>query len=499
MAASERNGRTSAKGPGAEQADVVIVGARCGGSAAAIGFARAGRKVIAIDRTSFPSDTLSTHLNFPSAVAEIARVGALPRYLRCGPPLCREVLLEADGAQCFNTFSPIEGINYGTCVPRPELDLAMVETAREAGVEVREKTSLAALRRTGDRVTGVEIDNPDGSHTAIDCKLVVGADGRRSTTAGKLGVDHPYRGSRNGRGCAFFYMDDHLVGTEWHARMIQFRIRETHTLIFPCPEGRLLVLFMGPAEEIPRWRKDADGMWARMLAENPRVAWRVGPAENRSKLRSTGDTMAFFRASSGPGWALTGDAGHFKDPIIGQGIRDAVRFGRLLGEYAGPALDDPKKLDAKTRAWEARRDRECLPTYHWGNRESRIFPVSPLLKEGLRELSWSDPPLLTQMFDRIQAPDRVLNPVRGARWAARAMLRRGTDRRALLAEVREELRIDLDINRERYFGGFRSTRVTASERPDFAWPPRTPSLAPVTDTGAIEPASPEPAREGAAA
>ncbi len=460
-----------------ETTDVLIVGARCAGSAAAIAFARHGRSVVAIDRSSFPSDTLSTHTNFPSAVAEFQAIGALDRMLAHDPPRCTHGMVEADGVRCLQRFAAVDGIDYGICLPRPQSDLAMVETAREAGADVREKTSLEEILWTGGRVSGAIVREADGTLVRIDCKLLVGADGRRSTVARRVGAERPYRGSRNERGCAFFYMDDPQVGTPWRDRLIQLRAGQTHALIFPCPDDRVLCLFMGPAVDIPRWRKDPDGMWEAMLAENPAVRERLGGATNRSKLRSTGDNVAFFRRSSGPGWALAGDAGHFKDPIIGQGMRDAVRFGRILGETVGPVLDDPARADAAAMAVEARRDRECNATYHWGNRESRVFGVSPVLKEALADLDGQDPPLLLHMFDRIQAPHRVLNPLRGARYAGRALLRRGTDRRAVLREVREELRIDKDIWREELRPAFRSARPTASERRDFVWPPRTPGTA----------------------
>ena len=175
------------------------------------------------------------------------------------------------------------------------------------------------------------------------------------------------------------------------------------------------MLFRSPAVDIPRFRKDPEGMWERMLERSPAVRERLGGATNFSKLRSTGDNVAFFRRSSGPDWALAGDAGHFKDPIIGKGMRDAVRFGRILGETVGPVLDDPARADAAALAVEARRDRECNATYHWGNRESRNFGVSPVVQEALKDLDGHDPPLLLHMFDRIQAPHRVLNPLRGAK------------------------------------------------------------------------------------
>ncbi|MCW3014905.1 MAG: dependent oxidoreductase [Solirubrobacterales bacterium] len=458
-----------------ETADVVIAGGRCAGSATAIAFARAGRAVIAVDRATFPSDTLSTHVNFPSGVAELQAVGALDRVLAYDPPRCTYGMLEADGVRCLERFATIDGIDYGICLPRPQLDMALVETAREAGAEIRERTSLEEVLWAGGRVAGVVVKERDGTRVQIDCKLLVGADGRRSTVARLVGAERPYRGSRNERGCAFFYMDDPQVGTAWRERLIQLRSGTTHALIFPCPDDRVLCLFMGPAEDIPRFRRDPEGMWQAMLEANPAVRERLAGATNFTKLRSTGDNVAYFRRSSGPGWALAGDAGHFKDPIIGQGIRDAVRFGRLLGEACAPVLDDARDVDQTTAAVEARRDKECLPSYHWGNRESRAFGVSPILLEALADLEGRD--LMLQMFDRIQTPHRVLNPLRGGKYAGRALLRKGVDRRAILKEALQELRIDRDIWREELRPSFRSSRPTASERTDFQWPPRTPGVA----------------------
>ncbi len=379
-------------------------------------------------------------------------------------------MVAADGVACLQRFTPVDGIDYALCNPRPAFDLALVETAREAGAEVREHTSLADVRWSGGRAVGVRLRTRDGGEYDVDAALVVGADGRGSATATRVGAAVPYRGSRNERGLAFFYADDPQAGTAWRGRVIQLRARLTHTLVFPCPDDRMLVLFMGPALEIASFRRDPAAMWDRMLGENPLAAERVGGATNLTKLRSTGSVAAFYRRSSGPGWALAGDAGHFKDPVIGQGMRDAMRFGRLLGEAAAPVVDDPRALDAALLATERRRDRECAASYHWGNKESRVVPVSPLLKEALREFDGARTPHLMQMFDRVRPPHHVINPLRGAKLAARAALRPGTDRRALLRELAEELRIDADTWREELTRPFRPTRVWASERPDYEVP-----------------------------
>lgn len=475
-----------------ESTDVVIAGSRCAGTAAAIGFRRAGRSVIAIDRSRFPSDTLSTHVNFPSAVAEIQAIGALERVLAYDPPRCTHGMVEADGARCLQRFAAVDGIDFGIALPRTELDMALVETAREAGAEIRERHSLEKVLWKNARIAGVIVRRPDGSYAQIDCKFLVGADGRKSTTARLVGADRPYRGSRNERGCAFWYMDDPMVGNEWRERLIQLRSGDTHALIFPCPQDRVLCLFMGPVGDIAKFRADPDGMWEAMLDANPAVRLRLGGATNMTKLRSTGDNVAFFRRSSGPGWALAGDAGHFKDPIVGQGIRDAIRFGRLLGDACGPVLDDPIATDMASRAVEARRDKECNATYHWGNRESRDFSVSPVVQEALVALDGRTPPRLLHMFDRIQKPHHVLNPLRGAKYVTKALMRPGVDRKAILKDAIEDLRIDSGAWREELRPKFRSFQPTNSERPDYDWPPRTPGVveraprnAPADETASI--------------
>ncbi len=69
-----------------EEADVVIVGARVAGSPAATELAQRGRKVIVLDAGTFPSDTLSTHVIFPTCVAELNALGALEPLLATGSP-----------------------------------------------------------------------------------------------------------------------------------------------------------------------------------------------------------------------------------------------------------------------------------------------------------------------------------------------------------------------------------------------------------------------------
>lgn len=457
-----------------EHADVVIVGARIAGCAAAIALSRAGRRVVVLDRARFPSNTLSTHGFWPSAVSELSRLGALDRVLADGPPKVRSLLVHHLGHTLRKPFNPVDGFGYGLSVPRTHLDVALIETARDAGTDVRLRQRVTGLRRSAGRVAGVRYAGPDGTEREIAAPLVIGADGRRSTVAELVGAAVPYRGSRNDRGFVYWYIDDPKVGTEWRTTGALWRIGESVVLAGPMAQNRLSIVCMPPVSQVARYRTDPLGMWERLLREHRHLADRVHGASRPTRMYSIAQLPAFFRASTGSGWALAGDAGHFKDPSVAQGIRDGLHFSRLLGETVAPLLDDPARLDAALERWEYARDRACLSTYHWANRESGVDPVQPLLREALRTFATTGGGLeFADVLSRIRELEEVTSPGRSLVWLARALSRADVDRRLVLRQVRAEAAIARDTMIERGLGRFRPSRGHASERAGWSWPPGT--------------------------
>jgi menaquinone-9 beta-reductase len=459
---------------GAERVDVVVVGARLAGCAIAAPLARAGRRVLLIDRMGFPSDQLSTHVLMPAGTSELAQIGALPGILALNPSRVRNIRVEVDGVLCAERLRPAaDGIDFGVCVPRDLQDVELVRAVRAQGAEVRERCTVSDLRWDAGRVSGLSYRDAEGSEREVRASLVVGADGRRSTVAALLGVERPYRLSRNGRGLVFRYLEDpHPEETE-DCTYQQWRDGSSIAFAFPCtPAGRLLVLLMGDREETARARRDPEGYWRAKLSEHPGLARRVAGAPPGSKLRSTADTPAFFRSSSGPGWALAGDAGHFKDPVTGQGMRDAMLAGRTLAEEILPALDDPAALDAATRRWEAERDRECLPAYHLANADTRVIRQSPILREIVRDAARTLDPDLGDLFGRARTPAQVVPPARAIRATVAALLRGESPRAETLASAFTDGRMALRVEREARAGRFRANdRIAGSEHPGGVWPP----------------------------
>src|SRR4051794_15457917 len=182
--------------------DVVIVGARCAGAPLATMLARRGLRVCVLDRARFPSDTASTHGIQPSGVRILERLGLLPRLLEVAPAIERATVRLDDVDIAFDGVSERVGAPMLN-VRRVTLDAILLAAAAEAGAEVRTGCAVTGLLRDGDgdRVTGVET-----TQGPLRARLVVGADGARSTVARLAGASE-YDRTPAGRAFLWAYFD----------------------------------------------------------------------------------------------------------------------------------------------------------------------------------------------------------------------------------------------------------------------------------------------------
>lgn len=309
--------------------DVLIVGARCAGATTAMLLAGSGLRVLAIDRGAYGSDTLSTHALMRGGVMLLQRWGIMPALLRRGtPPVRRTTFHYAEDAVAVD-IRPDQDVSALYAPRRTVLDAALVEAAWEAGAEVRFGVSLLDLvRRDDGRVTGAVVQDASGQRTVVHADLVIGADGLSSAVARM--VEAPLlHAARHACAVVFAYLPGIAPdGYHWYFN------RGVSAGVIPTNDGRHCVFAaMPPARFRADVRGDLAGGFRRVLVEtSPALAEAVPKLEPDTALHVFAGRRGFIRQSHGPGWALVGDAGYFKDPLTAHGITDALRDSALLAQ-----------------------------------------------------------------------------------------------------------------------------------------------------------------------
>ena len=126
--------------------DAIIIGARCAGSPAAMLLARRGFKVLLVDRATFPSDTISTHILWPHGAEILGRWGLLEQLAATGaPPICRWMTFDVGPFALRGTVPDANDGRGGFCPRRTVLDTLLVNAAGESAAEIREGFTVDEL------------------------------------------------------------------------------------------------------------------------------------------------------------------------------------------------------------------------------------------------------------------------------------------------------------------------------------------------------------------
>jgi flavin-dependent dehydrogenase len=325
--------------------DAIVVGARCAGSPTAMLLARAGHRVLLVDRAGFPSDTLSTHYVHQSGIASLARWGLLDRIVAAGAPAIRRYTLDLGPFALHGAPPPIDGVSDAYSLRRTVLDQILVEAAAEAGVEVRQRFPVDALLLDGGRVAGIR-----SRGVTERARVVIGADGLNSLVA--RSVDAPTYDDRGTLTCAYYtyWTGVELDGVELYPRpgcMI---------VAAPTNEGRVVTIVLWPNARFREIRAGIERHFLEALERAPDLAARVRNGTRAERFRGTGRLPNFYRRPHGDGWALVGDAGYHKDPILALGIGDAFRDAELLAEAVDAGLSGGTPLPDALAEYERRRN-----------------------------------------------------------------------------------------------------------------------------------------------
>ncbi len=358
--------------------DVIVVGARVAGSPTAMLLAREGYRVLLVDKATFPSETLSTHMITVGGCAQLRRWGLLDQIAATNcPPVTRielDVSFDLFGAFTLVGFPPPVDNGFAAIYApkRTVLDKILVDAAATAGAEVRENFAVKEILVDNGWVTGIRGQTPGGEMVTEQARLVVGADGMRSIVAQT--VEAPKYAMRPPGTCGYYtYWDDCPVDA------LEFYTRPDRTIVaFPTNDKQSAIFVEWTNHEFSTFKADLENNFVATLDEiAPDLGRRAHGGKRAHRFMGTADLPNFFRKPCGPGWALVGDAGCHKDPITAQGITDAFRDAEFLAQAIHTGLSGQQPLDEALAGYEQRRNETFMPLYEFicDRATLEVFPI----------------------------------------------------------------------------------------------------------------------------
>jgi geranylgeranyl reductase family protein len=356
-----------------ERREVVVVGGGPAGSAAAAFLAGRGRDVLLLDRASFPRDKVCGEGVSPEAWRLLDAMGATDRVLALAPhPLRGMRLVSPDGTAFRGTYRG--RARPGFAVRRLALDAALLDAARDAGAEVRERARVVGLVREGDAASGVAVDREGGSPAVVLSRVVVAADGRLGVVARSLGLLREHKTLRR------FAVRGYWEGMEGLEDYGEMHVAAGgYCGVAPLSPTLANVAFVLDARAMAPAAGDLEGFFRRTIRERwPRVAERLDRARLASPPRVVGPLALLCRRVADPGVVLAGDAAGFYDPFTGEGVTLALRTAELAAEAVHAALGaGAASTVPRLRSYEAARDAATRDKFRF-NRLLQVAVGSPL-------------------------------------------------------------------------------------------------------------------------
>lgn len=326
---------------------MIIVGGRPAGATLAARLGEWGHRVLIVDRATFPSlpQVPSSPVLYPSGMQILDALGIPEADYGVPEAQMRRLIIEFSGE--FSVEMPVprmrDGRAYVYGLDRNVFDARLWrELERYPSVERREGFAVTDVLREGERVVGVEGGPHPRAGAAererLSARWVVGADGRFSLIARKVGAE--VTEARDQHTSTAYFADwegIEPIDEGPPAGLVHTTARGLDVVFFAMPGGRVSINTHARSDRVDV-RGDAERHYHETLRSLAPLRQRFARAERVTPVIGVKRIGNGYRRASGPGWALCGDAVHYKDPVDGQGIYDAFLGAELLAAAIDVAL-----------------------------------------------------------------------------------------------------------------------------------------------------------------
>jgi len=363
--------------------DVIVCGAGPAGAVAATVLARAGVRVLMLDRARFPRPKLCGDTINPGALATLRRL-ALAEAVE--PSALRLNGMVVSGEHGVQVRCEYGSDVYALSIVRHVLDATLVNQAIAAGARFEDGVLVRGTivdETTPPRVRGVVMAGRDGQDIRVPAPWVIAADGRRSSLAVPLGLTRqPKRPRRWAIGGYFAGVQGLQPFGEMHVR------RGRYVGVAPVPGALANVCLVVPE---PRNMDDPGALLEDAVARDPMLRDRFAGAALISRPSVLGPLAVDAQDAGMDGLLLAGDAAGFIDPMTGDGLRFALRGGELAAQAVLSTMEG--KTTRPHLALRQQRQREFSTKWRF-NRALRRLVGAPAAVEAAGIVALAAPAVL---------------------------------------------------------------------------------------------------------
>ena len=322
----------SATGP-----DVIVVGAGPAGAATAILLAELGLHALVLERGGRGRPKVCGEYLSPEAGRVLDRLGVLKTLDTAGAVALTGMRITApDGRVLTGRYRAVGAYRpyreHALGVSRAILDGVLIERLRGLPVDFRDGVRVTDVIVEAGAVVGVRAVDATGTPATFRAPVVVGADGRASVVAQRLGCRRPHRLSRMALVTYVSGVDDCRDFGEI------FVDPPDYAILNPLAADRVNLSLVVPLADAARWSSRLEDFFLARVRQLPHLARRLAGASRRAPLRAMGPLAYRVTSPREGGVLLVGDAAGFYDPFTGEGIFTALRSAELAAETVVRAL-----------------------------------------------------------------------------------------------------------------------------------------------------------------